>query len=94
MKVRLLFLQQTKNILRRNYSSTPFSLQSLNFGVVRKFSILNMDVSNHKPVLPSRLLNEDGLRFREKLYEDITQVEKELVVDSDQRDAFFRLVMR
>lgn len=46
-----------------------------------------------KPALPTAILNESGLKFKEKLYQGLEEIEKELVSsDQDQRDASFRVV--
>ena len=79
-------------LTRSNLHFTPIST------IIRSFSVTkmqeNLTEEGFKPCLPSKLLNETGLKLKEKLYQDIHLVEKELSVDLDERDAFFRLVIQ
>jgi hypothetical protein len=44
------------------------------------------------PQLPSSILNENGLVLQKLIYSDYDIIEKELSINQDERDAFFRLV--
>lgn len=75
-----------RNSLQFIRNQQHFNLKSVYSQEFKLFSIM-------KPALPTAILNESGLKFKEKLYQGLEEIEKELVSsDQDQRDASFRVV--